>query len=349
MRLISRRAARRLLAGAAAIGVAMGLVLAPGAVQPASAASSGILISADGAHWSDRLSANVFDTSRKLVPGDTLKGAFYVKNDRDSPAYLRVGLSALSVTNWALAEALSLTTIGTGASGASGSAAGFSGSGVVCSDLLQREDPIPPGGVVLVSADLLFRQSTSGTNAQGEIAQIGFIVELSDVDLNVFGQPLCTNTIRIGDPDPSLEPTPDPHVTPPSGGGGSDPSAGTGPADGGLPGGIDGAGGAGGGAGTTPGGAGTATSGDSTFGSGRPLGGAFDRPASSGTISVDGPIALDGSFFNTVRWWEEYAILVLIGAALLGMLGRVYVEKWVTARARSTSLRVSGQPRMEQA
>jgi len=318
----------RWLSSAVAIGAGALLVTSPLAAAPAAAAGHDILLSQDGTTWTTSLSRNVFDTSRMMVPGDSLQGSFYVKNDRDVPAYLRVGLSALSVTDWTLAQALSLTTIGTGPSGASGTAAGFAGPGVVCSDLLQREDPLPPGGVVLVSADLLFRASTSGTTAQGEIAQIAFVVELSDVDLNAVNQPLCTNTARIGPPDPTLVPTPGVTVTP---GGGSGGTGGTGTAGG------TGAGSAGSPGGSSPG---TTTGGRDAAGGGSagdPTGPrAFERPAAAGTIAVEGVIGLDGSFFNTVRWCEEYAILLLIGAALLGMLGRVAAAKWLAERERGT-------------
>src|SRR5699024_7111478 len=114
------------------LGAVAALAVGPLPSAPAAHAASGdILISRDGVTWSNTLSTDIFDTSRMLVPGDTLEGSFYVKNAHSFPAYLRVGLSALSVTNWELANALSLTTIGTGPRGASGSAAAFSGSGVV--------------------------------------------------------------------------------------------------------------------------------------------------------------------------------------------------------------------------
>ena len=311
----------------AALALGMTLAVAPHSAAPANAADGELLISEDGVTWSTGLASNIFDTSGMLVPGDSLDGAFYVKNDNTFPAYLRVGLSTLHVTNWEIAQALSMTTIGTGASGASGSAAALSGAGVVCADLLQRADPVPPGGVVLVSVDLLFRQSTSGQSAQGAIAQIAFIVELSDVDLNAFAQPLCNNSATIGPAVPGVSPTPGGGTSTPAPGGGGGSGGGTGTGTGT---------GTGSGAGPDAGAGDPAASASPTGTSGaQGPGSVFDRPSvstSAGTITIDGPIALDTSFFNTVRWWEEYAILILIGAALLGMLGRVYIERWLSNR-----------------
>src|SRR5690606_17188516 len=114
--MLTVRARTRLAGGVSLmLGLILGvsLVAAPVSSNRAEAAGS-IPISQDGVSWTTDMRINVFDTSSMLVPGDSLAGSFYVKNDNDFPAYLRVGLSALAVTDWTLAQAISLTTIGTG-------------------------------------------------------------------------------------------------------------------------------------------------------------------------------------------------------------------------------------------
>ncbi len=307
----TRRAIRGGLAVVLAAGFALagGLVTSLGGASPAAAADdSGVQLSSDGVHWSGSLSGNVLPLGQTLVPGDTLDGRFYVKNDRSEPAYLRVGLSDLTVTDWSLAQALTLTLTGTTSAGASGSSAAFSGSGIVCSDLLRRDQPIAPGAIVLVSASLRFRSTTSGTDAQGALASLGFIAELSDIDLNATGTPMCDGQIAVGPVDPGSGGSGDGGGSSGNGGGGSDGS------------GTDGAGG----------------STDSTgvrSGSGSDTGaGATATPPDIGTAPgrigfADGGGQALVAPANTMRLYEEYAILVLLCAALAGMLLRLGAQR----------------------
>lgn len=295
-------------AKAVALGLLGALAVALLPAAPASAASSGdVLLSVDGASWSTSLDADVFQTAGALVPGDVVRGTFYVKNGRDSPAYLRLGLSALTVTSWDLAQALNLTTIGTTSDGASGSAASFAGPDVVCTDLLHRADPIQPGGVVLVTADLRFRSTTSATEAQGEIARIGFIAELSDIDLSTTGTRLCTGALTIGPVAPTGRGATGPGGSGDGSAGGSGDSSSTVPSGGG----------------STPGDTGGAQPEPDRA---ETVGGTPATGSASGVISAGDPMDPAG-IGNTVRWWEEYAILVLIGAAMVGMLLRLGVQR----------------------
>ena len=277
----------------------------------ASADDAGVLLSTDGVHWTGRLSANVFDTSKPLVPGDTLSGSFYVKNGRDAPAWLRVGLSTVTVTDWSLAQAINITTVGTTSSDSSGTSASLAGTGAVCSDLLRRDSPIPAGGVVLVSMDLRFRSTVSGTDGQGHLAKIGFVVELSDLDLNTTDTPLCSGSVQVGAVDPAEVGAPGGSgVSTPGGGTDGDPTR---PASGG-----------------SAGGDGTAASGtDSASGGARDSSGTIGADSATGT--ADGAIAYGGGarlvLPDTVREYEEYAILVLLGAALAGMILRLVAQR----------------------
>jgi len=298
---------------AATLAVIAATALLP-AGSPASATSdAGVLLSEDGVHWSGRLASNVFTSGKPLVPGDELAGSFYVKNGSERAAYLRIGLSSLAVTDWTLAQAITMTTTGTSSSDASGTAASFGGPGVVCSDLLRRESPLAPGEIVLVSTALRFRSTVSGTEAQGEIAQIGFIVELSDIDLDATSTPLCTGSIQVGPVD----------VT----GGGGTGDDGSGSSDGSS----DGTGAGGQGTAGTDDGAASGSGGEVRTGAGSGAGDGSSTPAvgtASGTISfgLGGDVRLAAPA-NTMRLYEEYAILVLLGAALAGMLLRLGAQR----------------------
>lgn len=311
---------RHRIAALAAVATIAG-TLTLGAAAPAQAVVGGLELSADGVSWGSSLSTPVFPAGQALVPGSRINGTFFVRNATDQAAWLRVGVSDLTVTSLDFAVAMNLSAVGTTADGASGSSSKVGAADIVCSDLLGRDTPLPAGGAVRVDTSLWFRPDVTGKTAQNEAAQVAFIAELSEVDLNALGSPLCTNSMVVGPVDPS------------SGGGtggGSGGSAGTGPA---APGsgaggtgasGSAGAGGQAGAGGTDP--VGIATSGSIPggwidFGWGGP------RPFAE----LDTDLG-----FNTVQWWEEYAIFVLIGAAVAGAFARIYVQRrWVIADRRT--------------
>ena len=310
----SRLGALALALGAVAVLPAVGLSPATSA---ANAVTGGVELSLNGVSWGSSLSGSVFPAGQSLVPGSRLDGTFFVRNGTNEAAWVRVGVANLTVTSMDFALAMNLSTVGTTNDGASGSSSKVGADDIVCSDFLERDTPIPPGGVVRIDASLWFRPDISGTTAQNEAAQVAFIAELSEVDLNTLGKPLCTNTLTIGPVDPS------------TGGGGTGGggtgggSGGTTPTDGtsGSGGGILGAGG-----GTSAGTGGTSgTVGGATTGS--IAGGAFEFGWGGPRPFTD----LDENLaFNTVQWWEEYAIFVLIGAAVAGAFARIYVQRrWV--------------------
>lgn len=295
----------------AALPVA-GALAAIMALVPAAPASADeeLQLSLNGTTWLTTLNSPVFPAGVSLVPGSTLDGTFFVRNASTSPAWVRVGVAELVVTSQELALSMNMTTIGTTSDNASGSTSRLSAGDIVCNDFLARSTPLPPGGIVRVDASLSFRADVAGTTAQNEAARVAFIAELSEVDLNALNQPLCTGTVQIGPVDETPDPAP-PDV----------PATGTGGGPGTSGGGTGGSGGTGG-AGASGGG----TGGTSAFGP--PATGSI----SGGTFEVDDgsrPYAGVGTDMriNTVQWWDEYAILVLIGAALAGAIARFTAQR----------------------
>jgi len=308
---------RRLAALAAVATIAGTLTL--GVAAPAQAVTGGLELSLDGVTWGPAFSGSVFSTGEALVPGSRINGTFYARNGTDQPAWMRVGVSNLRVTSMEFALAMNLSTVGTTSDGASGSSSKVGADDMVCSDFLNRDTPLPPGAAVRIDTSLWFRPDVSGTTAQNEAAQVAFIVELSEVDLNTIGQPLCTNSLTIGPVDPS------------SGGGGTGGGTGgggaTSPADPTAGVGTTGGQGAGSATGAGAGGTGLGTSSSSIAGGAFEFGWGGPRPFTE--IATDLP-------FNTVQWWEEYAIFVLVGAAVAGAFARIYVQRrWVAVDRRT--------------
>lgn len=310
---LARRGVIGVLAGAA---IAIGAALAPAA--PARAETA-LLFSFDGVSWSPSLRGSVFPTDQVLVPGDSIRGTFFVRNATSESRWIRVGLSQLIVTHEDLADSMEFTAVGSTFNGASGGTSTLGADGLVCTDLLDRTSPLPGGAIVRVDTTLGFRASVSGTTAQDEGAELHFIAELSEIDMNAAGAPLCDGSLTIGPIGTRSHP----------GGGSGDPGS-----DGGT-----------GGSGSS-GGSGR-SGGDSGEASGAPSG----PIAAPTTGSIGGGALLlepsdggDGGTgsragYNTVQWWEEYAILVLLGAALAGATTRL------AAQRRWGETRETGGPR----
>ncbi|OJX62943.1 MAG: hypothetical protein BGO95_11015 [Micrococcales bacterium 73-13] len=309
-------ALRRRLAVLAGTGLLVATAAMLGAAAPASAAGE-LELSLDGRTWSTSLNSGIFPPGQTLVPGSTLDGTFFVRNATAGPAWIRIGVSELTVTSPDLAVAMSLSTVGTTSDAASGSTSRLNGEDIVCNDFLVRSTPLPAGGIIRVDASLSFRQTVAGTTAQDASASIAFIAELSDVDLNTVGTPLCTGSMTVGP------------VTSSTGGTSQSGGSGNGPGPAGQP----------GGGGTSGGGSGTGTgSTNGTQGgtSGSGGSGAPTAPGGSGGAraeafgTVNGgvlQIGVEDMPFNTMRGYEEYAILVLVGAALAGAIARLTAQR----------------------
>ena len=296
---------------------AAALLTSLGTASPAAAVDDGLLLSPDGSTWYTSLSGSVFAADGTLVPGDTLHGRFYIMNNRDEAAYVRVGLSALTVTTFELAQQLTLTTVGTTASSASGSTVPLAAPDAVCSDFIGGGTRLAPHGIMLVSADLRFKATTPGVTAQGELAEIAFITQLSDIDLDATATPLCTGSLTIGTPA----------IGPDGGRLGGDPGSAVTPGGGTGSGGGPGTAGAAGTA-SDAGGGGTGSTADGASGGGGTLTG-----SASDLIAV-GPETGDDlpEWANSARRWEEYAILIPLGAAIAGLGARMAAaRRWQRA------------------
>jgi len=303
---------RALPVAATAGALAAALVLAPLQVSPAAAAGE-LQLSLDGTSWSSTLGAPVFRGGDALVPGSSIDGALFVRNATAEPAWVRVGVSGLTVTSAEFAVSMSLTTIGTTTDNASGSTSRLSAGDILCNDFLRRSAPIPAGGIVRIDASLSFSANVGGTTAQNEAAAVAFIAELSDVDLNALGVPLCSNEMIVG---------------PVEGG----PGGTRGPGGSGGPGPAEGSSGGGHGGGTPAAGSSAAAAGGSGGGGGASAGSVGGGGATvtesidGGTLGI-GAVASAETPFNTVQWWEEYAILVLLGATLIGAIAALQAQR----------------------
>jgi hypothetical protein len=311
-------APRRRLAALLSLGLIVGGTAALGIAAPASA-DDALQLSLDGRHWSTMLTDTVFPRGSTLIPGSSLDGTFFIRNASGGPAWVRVGVSSLTVTSPELAIGMNLTTIGTTSDSASGTTSRLSAGDIVCTDILARATPLPAGGIVRVDASLAFRMSVSGSTAQQEAAQVDFIAELSDANLNSMSVPLCNGTTTIGPVDPA-----------PPGGGGGGSTGGSGGTNGNA---GSGTGGTGTGTGSGTGGTGSGSdSGSGAAPDGSNAGGDVAQQSTIGSIGGGSfEVGLDEDIpFNTVHWSEEYAILVLVIAALVGAIGRLIAQRrWV--------------------
>ncbi|HWL01417.1 MAG TPA: hypothetical protein VNQ52_03485, partial [Microbacteriaceae bacterium] len=145
---------RRIASFAAVAAITGALTL--GLAAPANAVTGGIELSLNGVNWGSSLQGSVFPAGQSLVPGSRIHGTFFVRNATDEPAWVRVGVSDLTVTSMDFALAMNMSTVGTTTDGASGSSSKVGADDIVCSDFLNRATPLPSGGVVRIDAEMWF-------------------------------------------------------------------------------------------------------------------------------------------------------------------------------------------------
>lgn len=76
---------------AVAVGLLGALATPAGAAAaPVSDSADDIVVSSDGIGWGPELSAPLFDPAIRWVPGDVRTSSFYVRNDGDTSAILRI-------------------------------------------------------------------------------------------------------------------------------------------------------------------------------------------------------------------------------------------------------------------
>lgn len=159
---------RRLrIALVAALAVMAGAVLP---TAPAQAASPELVISTDGVNFAPAASVNLFDDLALIVPGDAMSAQLWVRNQSTTSALVRIAVTDLVIPSPEFGAAVTLTTTMNGFSYASSL-----GSLSNCQVIVQAQT-IPAGGTVRVDLDVNMSSGTSGRDAQGETASLGFLV-----------------------------------------------------------------------------------------------------------------------------------------------------------------------------
>jgi hypothetical protein len=164
---------RRLtLVGAAAFGALLPLL----AAAPATAAETGAaLISLDGTSFERAPQGGIFPDRLAMVPGGTATGTFYVRNDSDRAARLRISVADASSASATFLDALSLQTVTPATP--DGPAVRLS-SDSDCIPLLSGE--LLPGRQVTAVHITLAMDSAAGNTDQGSAGHAGLVVSLSD-------------------------------------------------------------------------------------------------------------------------------------------------------------------------
>jgi len=292
-------AAAALVVGAAALAAAIA------GATPAHAAADdpgALEFSLDGVTWSQTLTKPIYAPDAKIVPGSETTGTFYVRNNLPEPAWLRVGLSRLIVPSFEFAIAMNMTTVSTTPGGAAGSTQNL-GAGPVCLDFLEAAQPLGPMGIARIDATLWFRTTVTGTQAQTAGAAVSYIVELASAEAERPTGFMCDPAGRFAIGDPNAP----------------DPDQGRGGLTGvvGRPGTSD--------TGPSRSGGGGGASANRGGGAGAPAEGWYATLTGGEVISTS--VNEFGEYWNTVRRDEEYAILVLLGAAIAGALVRLTAER----------------------
>ncbi|MBB5632461.1 hypothetical protein BKA04_000684 [Cryobacterium mesophilum] len=168
-----RRGGRASAAGTF-VGVAFVTALVLGGVVAPASAVTGIEVSRDGMTFTGALPGTLFDQITVSVPGDTQSTVLYVRNAGSTAGFLRVALTSVTVSDPALAEALTV----------SAATADFPGAPVALAEaepchVLTEGDLVAPGGVVRISSALRFGD-LQGTIGQNGSATFSFRVSLSD-------------------------------------------------------------------------------------------------------------------------------------------------------------------------
>jgi len=171
--MVIRRGVRALVAVTtlALLGLT-GAVVLPAA--PAQAAPPEILVSTDGVTFVPATAVDLFDDLDLIVPGDTMDAQLWVRNDSTTPAFVRVAVTDLVVPSPAFGSAVTLSSTLNGAAFASALGALSN-----CQVVVQAQT-VAAGGTVRVDFEVSMSSATSGSTAQGQTAEVGFIVTAHD-------------------------------------------------------------------------------------------------------------------------------------------------------------------------
>lgn len=169
MRHLRRRAS--LIAASAAFAM---LALALGGAPVAAAPGDGIQVSPDGVTYAASLPGGLFDQITISVPGDSQSAEFWISNIGPVPAYLRVAVANVAVSDPVLAGALSVNASTTAHPGTPAALA----AAQPC-QVLTEGDLLLPGDTVHVSATLALGD-LDGLSGQGGTATFALRVGLTD-------------------------------------------------------------------------------------------------------------------------------------------------------------------------
>ena len=164
---------RRLtLVGAAALGALVPVLAFP--VAAAAEETGSVLISLDGTVFERSPQGGVFPRGTALIPGGSVTGTFYVKNDSGRDADLRISVAGASSANATFIDALSLEAT---TQASDGTPVPLSSDGA-CIPLLSGER-LPSRQVTAVQITLAMDRE-AGNHAQGSDADAALVVALTD-------------------------------------------------------------------------------------------------------------------------------------------------------------------------
>jgi hypothetical protein len=189
--------------GAATLGALVPMLAVPAAV--AADAPGAALISLDGTSFERSLQGGIFPSGTVLVPGGTVTGTFYVKNDSDRAADLRISVAGASSASATFIDALTLQA----ATPASPDAAPVPlSSDTDCISLFSGE--LLRSNQVTAVQITLAMDADADNNDQGADAAAALVVALTDPTAPDSAEYGCTDGGGIPLlPGPDAEPLPE--------------------------------------------------------------------------------------------------------------------------------------------
>lgn len=278
-----------------AIAVAAALLGLLGSTPASAAAGVGTIeLSDDGITFADSYPGSLFDSIALLVPGDSQSETIYVHNGGTAAGYLRITLADVTYSDRAYADALRVTTSTPDNTGTAHAISSANPCQVTSEGIL-----VQPGAIVPVNTQLTLG-NLNGSDGQSATASLTLRLTLTDTALGSLPPTSCGSIADSGTVIPVVPATP------------STPAG-------------DGTGGA-----TSPDNSGAVIQ----PGSGIPV----PTPSPSPAITEAAPNAgLVPSFSagfsldpNTWRLYQEYLVLILVLAAMIGAF-----LSWLVGRRRT--------------
>jgi hypothetical protein len=195
---------RLVLIGAAALGALIPLLAVPSAASADDAGSA--LISLDGSSFSRAPQGGILPAGTQLVPGGTATGTFWVKNDSERTAALKISVADASSASATFLESLSLEAVTLVTP--DGTPVPLS-SGTACIPLLSGE---LLGSRQVTAVRITLAMDADASNAdQGSDATAALVASLADPAVPESGADGCADGGGIPLlPEPGPEPSPEP-------------------------------------------------------------------------------------------------------------------------------------------